>query len=553
MTSAIFDRSHQPIPDRVAIRRALISVSDKDGLIDRARQLIGAGVELISTGGTYQALRNADIDVREVAEVTQFPEMMDGRVKTLHPKIHGGILARRDQPTHLQAMAQAQIEPIDLVIVNLYPFEATIQRNASFAEAIENIDIGGPSLLRGAAKNADFVAVCSDFEDLDLVLADMAAGDQATSLALRRELALRVFARCAAYDSLIADYMAKNLRDQAESRGPEKRIGPRPKFQTFGGERVLDLRYGENPHQSAALYRSGAPRPGVVSARLVQGKPLSYNNIQDLDAAFELVCEMASGQWVGVAIIKHANPCGAALAQDVEHAYRQAFDADRVSAFGGIIACSHRIDAAGAKVITEIFTEAVIAPDASPEALEIFAQKKNLRLLLTGALADPRQNYPILRSVAGGFLVQDRDCLGPEDADWRVVTQKTPGEADRQDLIFAAKIAKHVKSNAIVFANDKAVVGVGAGQMSRLDSVRIARWKAEEAARIAQWPQSKLTGSVLASDAFFPFADGVEAAISAGAKAIIQPGGSVRDAEVIEAADRAGIAMVFTGLRHFRH
>lgn len=553
MTSAIFDRSHQPIPDRVAIRRALISVSDKDGLIDRARQLIGAGVELISTGGTYQALRNADIDVREVSEVTQFPEMMDGRVKTLHPKIHGGILARRDQPTHLQAMAQAQIEPIDLVIVNLYPFEATIQRNASFAEAIENIDIGGPSLLRGAAKNADFVAVCSDFEDLDLVLADMAAGDQATSLALRRELALRVFARCAAYDSLIADYMAKNLRDQAESRGPEKRIGPRPKFQTFGGERVLDLRYGENPHQSAALYRSGAPRPGVVSARLVQGKPLSYNNIQDLDAAFELVCEMASGQWVGVAIIKHANPCGAALAQDVEHAYRQAFDADRVSAFGGIIACSHRIDAAGAKVITEIFTEAVIAPDASPEALEIFAQKKNLRLLLTGALADPRQNYPILRSVAGGFLVQDRDCLGPEDADWRVVTQKTPGEADRQDLIFAAKIAKHVKSNAIVFANDKAVVGVGAGQMSRLDSVRIARWKAEEAARIAQWPQSKLTGSVLASDAFFPFADGVEAAISAGAKAIIQPGGSVRDAEVIEAADRAGIAMVFTGLRHFRH
>lgn len=553
MTSASSDLANQPIPDRVAIRRALISVSDKDGLIDRARQLIGAGVELISTGGTYQALRNADIDVREVSEVTQFPEMMDGRVKTLHPKIHGGILARRDQPTHLQAMAQAQIEPIDLVIVNLYPFEATIQRNASFAEAIENIDIGGPSLLRGAAKNADFVAVCSDFEDLDLVLADMAAGDQATSLALRRELALRVFARCAAYDSLIADYMAKNLRDQAESRGPEKRIGPRPKFQTFGGERVLDLRYGENPHQSAALYRSGAPRPGVVSARLVQGKPLSYNNIQDLDAAFELVCEMASGQWVGVAIIKHANPCGAALAQDVEHAYRQAFDADRVSAFGGIIACSHRIDAAGAKVITEIFTEAVIAPDASPEALEIFAQKKNLRLLLTGALADPRQNYPILRSVAGGFLVQDRDCLGPEDADWRVVTQKTPGEADRQDLIFAAKIAKHVKSNAIVFANDKAVVGVGAGQMSRLDSVRIARWKAEEAARIAQWPQSKLTGSVLASDAFFPFADGVEAAISAGAKAIIQPGGSVRDAEVIEAADRAGIAMVFTGLRHFRH
>lgn len=553
MTSASSDPANQPITDRVVIRRALISVSDKDGLIDRARQLIALGVELISTGGTYQALRDADIAVREVFEVTQFPEMMDGRVKTLHPKIHGGILARRDEPSHLRAMAQAQIEPIDLVIVNLYPFEATIQRGASFAEAIENIDIGGPSLLRGAAKNADFVAVCVDFEDLDLVLAEMAAGERATSLALRRELALRVFARCAAYDSLIADYMAQNLRIQAESRGPEKRIGPRPKFQTFGGERVLDLRYGENPHQTAALYRLGAPRPGVVSARLIQGKPLSYNNIQDLDAAFELVCELAGVSSVGVAIIKHANPCGAALAADVERAYRRAFDADPVSAFGGIIACSHMIDAAGAKIITEIFTEAVIAPDASPEAIEIFAQKRNLRLLLTGALADPGQNYPILRSVSGGFLVQDRDCSGPEDGAWRVVTQRMPSDAERLDLIFAAKVAKHVKSNAIVLAKDNAIVGVGAGQMSRLDSVRIARWKAEEAARIAKFPDDKLEGCVLASDAFFPFADGVEAAIAAGAKAIIQPGGSVRDAEVIEAANRAGMAMVFTGLRHFRH
>ncbi|GEO80814.1 bifunctional phosphoribosylaminoimidazolecarboxamide formyltransferase/IMP cyclohydrolase [Pararhodospirillum oryzae] len=523
-----------PLP----VRRALISVSDKTGLVPFARFLAERGVELLSTGGSARALMEAGLAVTEVADYTGSPEMLDGRVKTLHPRIHGGILGIRDNPDHQQAMEEHAIPPIDLVVVNLYPFEATVARGAGFDECVENIDIGGPSLIRGAAKNHAFVTVITDPEDYEPVMAAMRANDGATTPDLRRSLAAAAFARCGAYDGAI-------------SRWFQERIGEEnPRHIVFAGRLRQSLRYGENPHQKAGFYAHGITRPGVANARQVQGKELSYNNINDTDAAFELVCEITEP---AVAIIKHANPCGVARAGSIVDAYKAALACDPVSAFGGIVAVNRRLDRVSAEAITGIFTEVVIAPDADDDALAVFAAKKNLRLLLTGVTADPTTPELTVRSVAGGFLVQDRDAADLLAADLKVVTRRAPNEREMADLLFAFKVCKHVKSNAIVYVRDGATVGIGAGQMSRVDSARIASWKAEEAAAAAGQAVPATQGSVVASDAFFPFADGLLAAARAGATAVIQPGGSVRDDEVIRAADEAGLAMVFTGLRHFRH
>ncbi|MCX7643872.1 MAG: bifunctional phosphoribosylaminoimidazolecarboxamide formyltransferase/IMP cyclohydrolase [Rhodobacteraceae bacterium] len=527
--------------DAVALRRALISVSDKTGLADLARSLAARGVELVSTGGTAQALRAAGLAVRDVAEVTGFPEMMDGRVKTLHPMIHGGLLALRDDPGHVAAMAAHGIGAIDLLVVNLYPFEATVARGAPFAEAVENIDIGGPAMIRAAAKNHAFVAVVVDPEDYPALLAELEANAGATTLAFRRRLALTAFARTAAYDAAVSGWLAAELGETA------------PRRRAFAGTLAQRLRYGENPHQSAAFYRDGSARPGVATARQWQGKELSYNNINDTDAAFELVAEFAPEEGPACAIIKHANPCGVATGATLAEAYRRAYDCDRTSAFGGIVALNRRLDAETARAICEIFTEVVIAPDADDEAKAVFAERRNLRLLTTGGLPDPAAPGLAFRQVAGGFLVQDRDSgrLGPGEL--KVVTRRAPTAAELADMRFAWRVAKHVKSNAIVYARGGATVGIGAGQMSRVDSTRIAARKALDMAEALGLTEPPTRGAAVASDAFFPFPDGLLAAAEAGATAVIQPGGSVRDAEVIAAADAAGIAMVFTGMRHFRH
>jgi phosphoribosylaminoimidazolecarboxamide formyltransferase/IMP cyclohydrolase len=534
-----------PPPDLVAVRRALISVSDKTGLIDAARALAGLGVEIVSTGGTRAALIAAGVAAADVAEVTGFPEMMDGRVKTLHPAIHGGLLGVRNAPDHAAAMAAHAIAPIDLLYVNLYPFEATVASGAGFETCVENIDIGGPAMIRSAAKNHGHVAVCTGPEDLAEVMAALEA-DGATSLALRRRLAARAFARTAAYDAAIAAWFAA----QADGGDGE---GAWPARKTIGGALRQAMRYGENPHQRAALYVFPQPRPGVATARQVQGKDLSYNNIADTDAAVELIAEFDPADRAAVAIIKHANPCGVALGENLAIAYRRALECDPVSAFGGIIAVNQPLDAAAAEAMVEIFTEVVIAPDADEGALAVFAKRRNLRLLLTGALPDPAAPGEMFRSVAGGFLVQSRDAsrLGADDL--KVVTKRAPTPAEMADMLFAFTIAKHVKSNAIVFARDGQTAGIGAGQMNRRDSARIAAIRAAEAAEAAGLPRSLAHGSACASDAFFPFADGLLQAVEAGATAIIQPGGSIRDDEVIAAADAAGVAMVFTGVRVFRH
>ncbi len=525
--------------ERIPIGRALLSVSDKSGLIDLARALHAQGVELISTGGTAKALRMAELPVQDVSEVTGFPEMMDGRVKTLHPNIHGGLLALRDDDEHLLAMAAHGISPIDLLVVNLYPFEATVARGASYGECVENIDIGGPAMIRAAAKNHRFVAVVTDPEDYPALLAEMAV-DGATSLAFRQKLALNAYGRTAAYDAAVSAWMA----DATGEASPRRRV--------FAGRLVQGLRYGENPHQAAAFYADGSGRPGVATARQWQGKELSYNNLNDTDAALELVAELPA-ETPACVIVKHANPCGVATAATLEEAYARAFDADRVSAFGGIVALNHRLDGATAERIAEIFTEVVVAPGADAEARAVFAAKKNLRLLTLDALPDPAARGLAVRQVSGGFLVQDRDSGRVNPAELKVVTRRAPSAAEMADLLFAWQVAKHVKSNAIVFARQGATVGVGAGQMSRIDSTRIAIRKAEDMAAALGLPEVPTRGAVVASDAFFPFADGVEALIWAGATAVIQPGGSLRDAEVIAAAEAAGIAMVFTGQRHFRH
>ncbi len=524
----------------VPIGRALISVSDKTGILDLARALAAQGVELISTGGTASLLRAAGIMVRDVADLTGFPEMMDGRVKTLHPNVHGGLLALRDDDEHLLAMAAHGIEPIDLLIVNLYPFQATVARGGDHASCIENIDIGGPAMIRAAAKNHRFVAVVTDPSDYGGLLDQMRAQGGATSLAYRQKLALAAYARTGAYDAAVSAWMAGQFDT------------PFAPSRAFGGQLAQKLRYGENPHQKAAFYTDGSQRQGVATARQWQGKELSYNNINDTDAAFELVAEFAdSGP--ACAIIKHANPCGVATGATLKEAYLRAYHCDQTSAFGGIVALNRELDAETAAEITSIFTEVVIAPGASEAARAIFAEKKNLRLLTTSGLPDPHEYGIVYRQVAGGFLAQDRDIGHITAADLKIVTKRAPTPAELGDLLFAWKVAKHVKSNAIVYVKDGASVGIGAGQMSRIDSTRIAARKAEDMATALGLPANPTIGSVVASDAFFPFADGLIAAAQAGATAIIQPGGSMRDDEVIAAADAAGLAMVFTGQRHFRH
>ncbi|HEX5931715.1 MAG TPA: bifunctional phosphoribosylaminoimidazolecarboxamide formyltransferase/IMP cyclohydrolase [Methyloceanibacter sp.] len=527
--------------ERRKITRALISASDKTGLADFARALRAHGVEIVSTGGTAKALREAGIAVTDVAEITRMPEMMDGRVKTLHPRIHGGLLAVRGNEAHERALAEHAIPAIDLLAVNLYPFEATVEGGANFETCIENIDIGGPALIRAAAKNHDSVTVVVEPQDYARVLAEIAANDGATTLPLRQALAAKAYARTASYDAAIAAWLAEKLGD----RTPVTRA-----ISGTGGEA---LRYGENPHQWAAFYRGGERRFGVTTATQAQGKELSYNNLNDTDAAYELVAEFDPAASAAVAIIKHANPCGVATAKTLREAYEKALRCDPVSAFGGIIALNRALDAGAAREIVKIFTEVIIAPDASDEARAIVAEKKNLRLLLAGGLPDPTSDGLSFRSLSGGFLVQSRDSGVVANGEMKVVTKRKPSKEELADLFFAFTVAKHVKSNAIVYARDGATVGIGAGQMSRVDAARMAAWKADEAAAAQGLGQSLTIGSVAASDAFFPFADGIKLIAEAGATAIIQPGGSMRDDEVIAAADAAGLAMVFTGMRHFRH
>ncbi len=527
--------------DSVALRRALLSVSDKTGLLELASALAARGVELISTGGTAAMLREAGLDVKDVSEITGFPEMMDGRVKTLHPKVHGGLLALRDDPAHLAAMEEHGIGPIDLLVVNLYPFEATVAKGADYDECVENIDIGGPAMIRAAAKNHGFVTTIVDPEDFAALLEEIEANDGATTLPFRRRMAQTAYARTAAYDAAVSNWMARAIGEET------------PRYKAAAGTLAQPLRYGENPHQKAAFYKDGSKRPGVGSAVQHQGKALSYNNINDTDAAFELVAEFDPTEGPVCAIIKHANPCGVGRGETMVEAYRKAFATDQVSPFGGIIALNQLLDGETAREITKIFTEVVIAPEVTDEAKEIFAAKKNLRLLTTGGLPDPREPGETWRKVAGGYLVQDRDngVISPDDL--KVVTKRAPTAAELADLLFAWKIAKHVKSNAIVYVKDGATVGVGAGQMSRVDSTRIAAQKARDMAEALGLDEEPTKGSVVASDAFFPFPDGLLTAAEAGATAVIQPGGSIRDDEVIRAADEAGLAMVFTGMRHFRH
>ena len=523
------------------VSRALLSVSDKTGLIDFARALSARGIELVSTGGTRKAIADAGLPVRDVSNLTGFPEMMDGRVKTLHPKVHGGLLAIRGNAEHEAAMLAHGIETIDLLVVNLYPFEATVAKGANEDDCIENIDIGGPAMIRGASKNHADVTVVVDVADYGRVLDALAANGGATTLALRKALAQKAYARTAAYDAAISNWFAAQIGEDT------------PDYRAIGGHLAEKMRYGENPHQSAGFYKSPESRPGVSTARQAQGKTLSYNNVNDTDAAFECVAEFDPARTAAVAIIKHANPCGVAEGSSLLDAYAKALRCDPVSAFGGIVALNRKLDAAAAAEIVKIFTEVIIAPDADEEAIRLVGAKKNLRLLLTGGLPDPRAPGLVARTVAGGILFQGRDNAVVDDMEMKVVTKRAPTPRELADLMFAFRVCKHVKSNAIVYAKDGATVGVGAGQMSRVDSSRIAAWKAAEAAKAAGLTQSLAIGSVVASDAFFPFADGLLAAAEAGATAVIQPGGSMRDNEVIEAADKAGLAMVMTGHRHFRH
>jgi len=528
--------------DLVPVKRALISLSDKNGLDGLAQGLAARGVELVSTGGTAAKLRELGHQVRDISDLTGFPEMMDGRVKTLHPKVHGGLLGVRDNPEHAAAMEEHAIAPIDLVVVNLYPFEATVARGASRDEIIENIDIGGPSMVRSAAKNHAHVAIVTDPADYEELLGELNANDGATSYEFRKRLAAKAYALTAAYDSTISQWFA--FADQGERF---------PKVWTRASRLLMPLRYGENPHQQAALYEPIGPHaPGIAQAKQVQGKELSYNNLNDANAALELVAEFRNGPPT-VVIVKHANPCGVASADSLLEAWNAALACDSVSAFGGIVATNQPLDAATAEAITQIFTEVVVAPDADEDAKAIFAKKKNLRLLLTDGMPDPKRPGQTIAVIAGGILVQDRDNGSITRDELKVVTKRQPTEEEIRDCLFAWTVAKHVKSNAIVYAKNGSTAGIGAGQMNRRDSARIAAAKAKEAAETYDWAEPRTVGSAVASDAFFPFADGLLAAVEAGATAVIQPGGSIRDDEVIAAADEAGLAMVFTGMRHFRH
>jgi phosphoribosylaminoimidazolecarboxamide formyltransferase/IMP cyclohydrolase len=530
----------EPSPSAIVpIKRALLSVFDKTGMEDFAKELARLGVELVSTGGTARLIAGTGAAVRDISDLTGFPEMMDGRVKTLHPKVHGGLLAVRDNPSHKAAMDQHQIDAIDLVVVNLYPFEATVAKGASYDETIENIDIGGPAMIRSAAKNHAYVAVVVDPNDYQPVL-EAIRQQGGVPYEMRQRLAAKAYARTAAYDAVISGWFARTL---------DYNDVP---YRAFGGQLREVMRYGENPHQWAAFYATGDTRPVVATARQLQGKSLSYNNLNDTDAAFELISEF-DPKVPAVAIIKHANPCGVATGATLLDAYRKAYRCDPVSAFGGIVALNGEIDAAVAEEITRIFTEVIVAPSASDEAQKIIAAKKNLRLLVTGSLADPRAPGITFKSLSGGLLVQSRDNGRVEDLDLKVVTQKQPTDAELKDLKLAMTVAKHVKSNAVIYVKDGATVGIGAGQMSRVDSSRTAHRKSIDAAEQAGIEGALTKGSVVASDAFFPFPDGMLAAVDAGATAVIQPGGSVNDQAVIDAADERGVAMVFTGMRHFRH
>ncbi|WP_217574067.1 bifunctional phosphoribosylaminoimidazolecarboxamide formyltransferase/IMP cyclohydrolase [Mesorhizobium sp. GbtcB19] len=530
-----------PAPDLVPVRRALLSVFDKTGLIDFAKALAAAGVELVSTGGTAKAIAEAGLAVRDVSELTGFPEIMDGRVKTLHPSVHGALLGIRDDAEHAKAMRDHHIEPIDLLVSNLYPFEEVRRSGAGYASIVENIDIGGPAMIRASAKNHAYVAIVTDPADYASVVNALEMNLGSLSLDFRKKLAAKAFARTATYDAAISGWFAEALEIE------------HPTWRAFGGRLDQVMRYGENPHQGAGFYLSGDKRPGVATARQLQGKQLSYNNINDTDAAFELVGEFDPARSAAIAIIKHANPCGVAEGSSLKAAYAKALACDPVSAFGGIVAMNRTLDAQAAEEIVKTFTEVIIAPDATDDAAAIVAAKKNLRLLVTGGLPDPRAAGTTVRSVAGGLLVQGRDNAVVDDLELKVVTKRPPTPAELADLKFAFRVAKHVKSNAIVYVKDGATVGIGAGQMSRVDSSRIAARKALDAAEAAGLAEPLTKGSVVASDAFFPFADGLLSAIEAGATAVIQPGGSMRDDDVIAAADEHGIAMVFTGTRHFRH
>jgi len=528
-----------PAPDLVKIVTALLSVSDKTGIVELARALHEKGVLLVSTGGTHKTLSEAGLPVRDVSELTGFPEVMDGRVKTLHPGVHGGLLAIRDDADHVAAMKEHGITGIDLAVINLYPFEEVRAKGGDYPTTVENIDIGGPAMIRASAKNHAYVTIVTDPSDYAPLLAELENG--ATTLAFRQKMAAKAYARTAAYDTAISGWFAEVLET------------PMPRHRTIGGVLKEEMRYGENPHQKAAFYVTGENRPGVATATLLQGKQLSYNNINDTDAAFELVAEFLPENAPACAIIKHANPCGVATGATLLEAYERALACDSTSAFGGIIALNRELDGATAEQIVKLFTEVIIAPSVDEAAKAIIAKKPNLRLLVTGALPDPRVPGLTAKTVSGGLLVQTRDNGMVEDLELKVVTKRAPTAQELEDMKFAFKVAKHVKSNAVVYAKDGQTVGIGAGQMSRVDSARIAGLKAEEAARALGLPAALTQGSAVASEAFLPFADGLLSMIAAGATSVIQPGGSMRDEEVIKAADAAGIAMVFTGMRHFRH
>ena len=530
-----------PAPDRIRIRTALLSVSDKTGIIELAKALTERGVKLLSTGGTHKAIAAAGLAVTDVSEVTGFPEIMDGRVKTLHPTVHGGLLAIRDDAEHVAAMKEHGIEGIDLAVINLYPFEEVRAAGGDYPTTVENIDIGGPAMIRASAKNHAYVTTVTDPSDYPALIEALRSNDGQTVYAFRQKLAAKAYARTAAYDTAISNWFAEALDIEI------------PRYRTIGGVLKEEMRYGENPHQSAGFYVTGENRPGVATAKLLQGKQLSYNNINDTDGAFELIAEFSPEKAPACAIIKHANPCGVATGPSLKEAYLRALACDSTSAFGGIIAVNQLLDAETAEEIVKLFTEVIIAPAVSDEAQAIIAAKKNLRLLVTGGLPDPRSRGLTAKTVSGGLLVQTRDNGMVEDIDLRVVTKRAPTPTELEDMKFAFKVAKHVKSNAVVYAKNGQTAGIGAGQMSRIDSARIAGIKAEEAARAMGWAEPMTKGSAVASEAFFPFADGLLSAIAAGATAVIQPGGSMRDDEVIAAADEHGVAMVFTGMRHFRH
>jgi phosphoribosylaminoimidazolecarboxamide formyltransferase / IMP cyclohydrolase len=530
-----------PAPDKVKIRAALLSVSDKTDIIELATVLSKLGVKLLSTGGTAKAIAEAGLAVTDVSDVTNFPEIMDGRVKTLHPNVHGGLLAIRDDAEHVEAMKAHGIEAIDLSVINLYPFEEVRAKGGDYPTTVENIDIGGPAMIRASAKNHAYVTVVTDPSDYPALVEALQADDGQTSYALRQRFAAKAYARTAAYDAVISNWFAEALAIET------------PHYRAIGGVLKEKMRYGENPHQSAGFYLTGEKRPGVATATLLQGKQLSYNNINDTDAAYELVTEFLPENAPAVAIIKHANPCGVATGPTLAEAYRRALACDSVSAFGGVIALNRTLDAETAEEIVKLFTEVIIAPDVTEEAKSIIARKPNLRLLAAGGLPDPRAAGLTAKTVSGGLLVQSRDNGMVEDLELKVVTKRAPTAQELEDMKFAFKIAKHVKSNAVIYAKDGQTAGIGAGQMSRVDSARIAAQKAEDAAKALGLAEPLTRGSAVASEAFYPFADGLLAAIAAGATAVIQPGGSMRDQDVIDAANEHNVAMVFTGMRHFRH